>query len=218
MISDERSYSVRDAVTRKRIGKVDEAFVLSLDSGGEEEDGRTRTFIMAGRAWRILEADPDQEELIVAPMKAGGSAAQWRGELPPVPEGVARTIGRMRRSILNTIDGSDLEDSVGALPLTDHAMDRLVQRIVDHRDAAGVVPDDRCITLESRTGQWWSMHVLGAGSMRPSVTFRFHGINTNRTVERPPPTRPVSLKASGVDAGLVASWLQETPQNHWRPS
>ena len=57
-----------------------------------------------------------EEELIVAPMKAGGSAAQWRGELPPVPEGVARTIGRMRRSILNTIDGSDLEDSVELCP------------------------------------------------------------------------------------------------------
>lgn len=213
MISDERSYSVRDAVTRKRIGKVDEAFVLSLDSGGEEEDGRTRTFIMAGRAWRILEADPDQEELIVAPMKAGGSAAQWRGELPPVPEGVARTIGRMRRSILNTIDGSDLEDSVGALPLTDHAMDRLVQRIVDHRDAAGVVPDDRCITLESRDGAVVVNACLGSrinetlGHFLASMASTRTGRWGETTID---PTRIV-LKASGVDAGLVASWLQETP-------
>ena len=49
MIPDKQSYRVRDVVTRRTIGNVDEAFVLELNGSGEEEDGRVRQFVMAGR-------------------------------------------------------------------------------------------------------------------------------------------------------------------------
>ena len=39
MIPDKQSYRVRDSVTRRTIGSVDEAFVLSLNDSGEDEDG-----------------------------------------------------------------------------------------------------------------------------------------------------------------------------------
>ena len=58
MIPDKQSYRVRDAVTRRSLGNVDEAFVLSLNDSGEDDDGHRRQFVMAGRTWMIIDADP----------------------------------------------------------------------------------------------------------------------------------------------------------------
>ena len=60
MIPDKQSYRVRDAVTRRSLGSVDEAFVLSLNDSGEDDEGSRRQFVMAGRTWLIIDADPEQ--------------------------------------------------------------------------------------------------------------------------------------------------------------
>ena len=57
MIPDKQSYKVRDSVTRRTIGSVDEAFVLSLNDSGEDEDGAARRFVIAGRTWMIIDAE-----------------------------------------------------------------------------------------------------------------------------------------------------------------
>ena len=80
MIPDSQSYRVRDAVTRRSLGSVDEAFVLSLDSGGDDEDGQRRRFVMAGRTWQVIDADPEKEELLDAPISDQGTAPVWAGE------------------------------------------------------------------------------------------------------------------------------------------
>ena len=64
---DKQSYRVRDSVTRRTIGSVDEAFVLSLNDSGEDEDGAVRRFVIAGRTWMIIDADPEKSELLVIP-------------------------------------------------------------------------------------------------------------------------------------------------------
>ena len=97
MIPDKHAYRVRDAVTRRTIGSVDEAFVLTLNDSGEEDDGRIARFVMAGMTWRIVDADPEQSELLVIPTKDVAQAPTWLGELPPVPQEVGRDIGRLRR-------------------------------------------------------------------------------------------------------------------------
>ncbi len=66
MIPDEMSYRVRDVVTRRILGTVDEAFVLSLGDG-EDSEFSTRSFVMAGRTWQIIDADPVVEVVSVAP-------------------------------------------------------------------------------------------------------------------------------------------------------
>ena len=96
MIPDKQSYKVRDSVTRRTIGSVDEAFVLSLNDSGEDEDGAVRRFVIAGRTWMIIDADPEKSELLVVPASDQAKAPQWVGELPPVPAEVAREIGKFR--------------------------------------------------------------------------------------------------------------------------
>ena len=116
MIPDEISYRVRDAVSRTVLGSVDEAFVLSLNSDASDDSlGRARRFVMAGRTWQIVDADPEQEELLVAPIKETGEAPVWTGELSPVPKEVAREVGKLRRAVGITIGA--LEDDNSTIPL-----------------------------------------------------------------------------------------------------
>ena len=103
MIPDKKTYRVRDAVTRRSLGNVDEAFVLSLNDAGEDDDGTPRRFVIAGRTWLIVDADPEQSELLVAPVNDHGKAPQWLGELPPVPESVARDVGYLRHLIAHDL-------------------------------------------------------------------------------------------------------------------
>ena len=153
MIPDELSYRVRDAVGRGVLGSVDEAFVLSL--GGEEDGGKrkSRTFVMAGRTWQIVDADPDQEEILVIPIKDSGEVPVWSGELPPVPMEVAKEVGVLRRSIAVAIgamedDVRDLED----YPLSDDALNHLISTVTEHYDSSGVIPDDRTVTVSESDG------------------------------------------------------------------
>ncbi len=153
MIPDELSYRVRDAVGRGVLGSVDEAFVLSL--GGEEDGGKrkSRTFVMAGRTWQIVDADPDQEEILVIPIKDSGEVPVWSGELPPVPMEVAKEVGVLRRSIAVAIgamedDLRDLED----YPLSDDARNHLISTVTEHYDSSGVIPDDRTVTVSESDG------------------------------------------------------------------
>lgn len=170
MIADETRYSVRDAVTRKALGNVDETFVLSLDSSGGEEDGNPRRFVMAGRTWEIVDADPEKSELLVSPISDQSSAPVWAGELPPVPGEVAREVGNLRRAIADEhgwIIGEQKNEDWGAkvnawvsrlppqkpvsdYPLSENSLGALSQSVAEHLDATGSIPDARLLTIESR--------------------------------------------------------------------
>ena len=165
MIPDKQSYRVRDAVTRQPLGNVDEAFVLSLNDGGEEQDGTQRRFVMAGRTWIVVDADPEQSELLVAPVSDQGHAPQWVGELPPTPADVAREAGRLRRLFaidlglmedekVDQIDKAELlkgESTIDEYPLNGEAKGILADIISTHFGSAQMVPSDRLITIEDRT-------------------------------------------------------------------
>ena len=153
MIPDEISYRVRDAVTRQTLGSVDEAFVLSLNNLGEDGGGRPRRFVMAGRTWMIVDADPEQSELLVAPVSDTGEAPVWAGELPPVPIEVALEVGRLRRSAAIAVGAmesqkDDLE--FDEYPLSDVARDDLLRAVTEHLDATENLPTDKVLTVETR--------------------------------------------------------------------
>lgn len=227
MIPDKQSYRVRDAVTRKQLGNVDEAFVLSLNDGGEDQDGSQRRFVMAGRTWIVVDADPEQSELLVAPVSDQGHAPQWVGELPPTPADVAREAGRLRRLFaidlglmedeeVNEIDPAELlkgDSILSDYPLNGEAKGILAEIVATHFDSAGMIPSERLITIEdrdealvinscqgNRINEALGHYLLAMASTRSGKWGRL-------IVE---PCR-ISLQVGGVTPREIIDWLRDTP-------
>ena len=233
MIPDAQRYSVRDVVSRRSIGAVDEAFVLSLNDSGEETDGAPRRFVIAGRTWEIIEADPERSELIVAPIGKGGSAPVWSGELPPVPAEIAREVGVLRRAVLDLATGENTEtnpeslrwDRIGGqplnididdYPLAKDALDKLMRRVIEHVDASENLPDEMHMDIETRRDA--------------IVVHSCHGSKINETIAHflqamastidgkmgrvlVDPYR-ITLQVPGLRGTHVIKWLTETrPEN-----
>ncbi len=99
MIPDERTYPVRDIVTRRIIGTLDEAFVISyIEPGG--------TFVMKGAGWRVVEV-ADNGEITVEPHLGVAAIPSWIGEDIPVPFIVAQKVGDMRERLWEEKYGKD---------------------------------------------------------------------------------------------------------------
>ena len=228
MIPDKKTYRVRDAVTRRSLGNVDEAFVLSLNDAGEDDDGTPRRFVIAGRTWLIVDADPEQSELLVAPVNDHGKAPQWLGELPPVPESVAREVGYLRHLIAHDLGlleapqqpeldplalvpprSAELLD----YPLDDEARSMLAETIAAHVEATGTLPTDRMMTLEERDDAFVLNCCQGSkinealGNFLLAMASTKSGSWGRLIVE---PTR-IALQVGGVRPEDIRGWLMETP-------
>ena len=216
MIPDESLFKIRDLVSRRVLGTVDESFVLSLNSDGSEDaEGRPRTFVMAGRTWQIVDADPEQNELVVAPVSQVGSAPVWSGELPPVPSEVAIEVGQMRRRVLDLMNAtreSEDEISFDDYPLSEEAASLYIQTVVDHFDSTGHVPDDKTLTIELRE------HAIILNCCRGSrinetlahfIQAMGSGLGGSMGVAVVDPYR-ISFRIPGVKASDIEKWLRET--------
>ena len=234
MIPDKRSYRVRDAVTRRSLGNVDEAFVLSLNDAGEDDDGTPRRFVIAGRTWLIVDADPEQSELLVAPVNDHGKAPQWLGELPPVPATVAREVGYLRHlvaqdlGLLPPVEAPDLDPlgllptrntTLASYPLDPEAKSMVAQTIADHLDATGHLPTDRVMTIEARDDALVINSCHGSTINEALGHFLLAMASTKsgswgRLITEP--TR-IALQVGEVTPELLVSWLMETPPEAIEP-
>ena len=225
MIPDKKSYRVRDAVSRRNLGSVDEAFVLSLSDGGEEEDGRSRRFVMAGRTWMVIDADPEQNELLVAPVSDVGHAPHWLGELPPTPAAIAREIGQLRRTIAEDIGWNDTQatpkspNPLGQIEeFTDHPLDGesrglLAEIIATHLETTGSIPSDKLITIEDRESTLIINCCHGSRINEALGHFLLAMSSTKsgkwgRLITEP--TR-ISLQVKDVTPAQIIDWLSNTP-------
>ena len=214
MIPDELSYRVRDAVGRSVLGSVDEAFVLSL--GGEEESGKmgNRAFVMAGRTWQIVDADPDQEEILVIPINDSGEVPVWSGELPPVPIEVAMEVGMLRRSVAIAIGASDGEArDLNEYPLSEDARNHLIGTVTEHYDTSGIIPDENTITVSESDGAIIVNTCRGSrvnetlGHLLQAMGSLKDGKMGRSTID---PYR-ISLQVPSLSANDVVNLLKETP-------
>ena len=229
MIPDKQSYKVRDSVTRRTIGTVDEAFVLSLNDSGEDEDGAVRRFVIAGRTWMIIDADPEKSELLVIPASDQAKAPQWVGELPPVPADVAREIGKLRELIANDLGLLESNDTqqpldrynlrvvnklqISDYPINEHGLGMLSEEIGEHMEKSGSLPTDSHITIESRNDAIIINSCHGTkinetiGHLLLAMASTKSGSWGRLIIES---TR-IGIQASGIAPEDLVEWLNETP-------
>ncbi len=132
MIPDEKTFNVVDITSRRRIGKLDESFVLSY---GYEES----KFILRGRPWTIVKTEEDK--ILVSQSKELGSAPSWVGEDIPIPFQVAKEVGRLR-----TIGSK--KDVVKQYPCNSRTFEKFSLSIKNQKKLGFVVPDDKTITID----------------------------------------------------------------------
>lgn len=130
MIPDEKTYSVIDITTRKRIGTLDEGFVVSNIFEGE-------SFILQGRGWKVVGIEDDR--IMVNPVRDVGKVPSWVGEDIPVPFEVAQEVGRLRRKLKEGI--------IERYPCRCEDLSKVEEFIKSTRNIE--IPDDRTITIET---------------------------------------------------------------------
>jgi ATP-dependent Lhr-like helicase len=132
MIPDEKSFFVIDISSRRRIGKLDESFVLNYGFEGAR-------FILHGRPWLVIKRD--EEELLVSQSKEIGTVPSWSGEDIPVPYEVALEVGKIRRLVSDNIEKNKY-------PCDKSSFQKFVKQIEKQKNKGFVVPTDKTVTLE----------------------------------------------------------------------
>jgi len=132
MIPDEKTYAAVDITTRKKVGILDESFVLSSGFEGEK-------FILRGRPWVIVKREEDK--LLISSIKEIGNVPTWIGEDIPVPFEVALEVGKLRRL-------ASEKRIISKYPCNKKTLDRFLQYIINQKNQGFVVPSDTTITLE----------------------------------------------------------------------
>jgi ATP-dependent Lhr-like helicase len=141
-IPDVKNYKVIDIVTNTPVGTLDAEFIAMHGSPGT-------SFIVKGQAWRIIEVK--KSSVLVEP-EIGIEAAipAWEGELMPVPFGVARGVGRLRREISEKLSGGSapaVRFVRDGYPVDKEAARKMVSAVREQL-RFGHLPDDREILIE----------------------------------------------------------------------
>ena len=82
-------YDVIDVTEKKKIGELDEKFVLELTRGD--------VFLLGGVPREVLEIDPDRKAVIVMTTYGDAVPPRWSGELLPVSFEVVQRVGKIRK-------------------------------------------------------------------------------------------------------------------------
>ncbi|MFB6311118.1 MAG: DEAD/DEAH box helicase [Salinirussus sp.] len=101
MIPDEATYTVEDVASGRRIGTLDERFVVNFAAPGE-------IFVQNGEMWRITNVDTEDETVTVSPVEdPAGEVPSWTGQEIPVPASVAQEVGEVRRVAGSQLAGAE---------------------------------------------------------------------------------------------------------------
>jgi len=124
MIPDVETYEVVELTSRKRIGYIDERFVM-------ENLGRGQSFILRGEPWRVLSIDDNEARVLVERANTlAGAIPIWAGESIPVEKETALIVGRIR--------------AVKGL-VHDRTLDEFRSRMLQE---LGTIPDSKNIVIE----------------------------------------------------------------------
>gem|GEM_PF-889457 len=141
-IPDVRKFEVVDSATKKKIGTLDEKFVI------KHGDVNT-TFIMKGSAWKILQIN-EGKVFVSCVDDPKGAIPSWEGEQIPVLYYVASEVGKIRGKIAEAMKSgrSPLPFLLNDLFLDIEAAQKVEETLKKQLDRGIPVPTDRLMLIE----------------------------------------------------------------------
>jgi ATP-dependent Lhr-like helicase len=146
MIPDEKSYTLVDMTTNRKVGTLDESFVLGYGAQGAP-------FITGGEPWQAVETD-DQKLLVKAApaVDLTGAIPSWVGEEIPVSFEIAQGVGRLRDKISKLSREEGMEWILKNYPMDENSARSIVDLMSDQKKMESLVrapvPTDRVVTIE----------------------------------------------------------------------
>ncbi|MGC8948226.1 MAG: DEAD/DEAH box helicase [Thermoprotei archaeon] len=136
-IPETKFYNAIDAVSNRRIGMLDEEYTRSALN-------ENALIILAGRVWRVVDIDPENERILLEPVEEIGDAPIWFGETIPVPREVAELSAELRRKAI------EYKISLNELgyPLSERAAKMISQLLDECVKKNYPVPDPNLIVIE----------------------------------------------------------------------
>ncbi|HEY3329198.1 MAG TPA: DEAD/DEAH box helicase [Capsulimonadaceae bacterium] len=131
-----------------RVGELDEEMVFETHAGD--------VFLLGASSWRVEEITHDRVLVSPAP-GVPGKMPFWHGENAARPLEFGRAIGALTRIVRALPEADAMALLKSKHSLNDGAARNLLQYLRDQEDAAGAVPDDRTIVVESyqdEMGDW----------------------------------------------------------------
>jgi len=129
-------YDVIDLMDKKRIGELDEKYVLDLSKGD--------TFLLGGLPREVVEINPEKKAVFVMTTYGVAHPPKWLGDILPVSYEVAITVGGLRRLWRSK---NLLEKYLSTNQLSKSAK-KLFQKIASSYPENKPIPDDRTILVE----------------------------------------------------------------------
>jgi ATP-dependent Lhr-like helicase len=125
-IPEVEKYEVKELVSRKKLGQLDEKFVAE-----NLEDGQS--IILRGDAWRIISIDDTSSSIFVEKSSSSlGATPVWTGEMIPVESIVSKRVGEIRNK----------------LAILDK---RVSEYMLDSKQSLGYLPDSNRLIIEIGT-------------------------------------------------------------------
>ena len=143
MIPDVKRYTVFDFIRKRKIGVLDEEFVVRRCAPNTE-------FIMHGNTWKVVSVDEDALSIEVEPTSPSLKAIpSWEGEIIPVECTVASKVGQLREAIRRELAiGQEPVKSTSESEMNELAL-RKVEETVQSHVKEYPLPTDTTIAVES---------------------------------------------------------------------
>ena len=147
-IPDRGMFTVHLGPEGPRVGELDEEMVYESRAGD--------TFLLGASAWRVTEITRDRVIVRPAPGEPGRMPF-WHGEGPGRPLELGRALGAFVRELGGREGDAARRWLEREAPLDLHAVSNLCAYVEEQRDATGVLPTDRTVTVErfrDEVGDW----------------------------------------------------------------
>ena len=127
VIPDVKRFDVFDFFRKRRIGTLDQGFVVRRCKSGT-------VFIIHGQTWKIISINEEKLSVEVEPTAPTLDAIpSWEGEIIPVTFETAQEVGKLRSEIASGLGDSDIvKRTQERYFLTDEAMTKITETLRSH--------------------------------------------------------------------------------------